>query len=228
MELICKREVIDVVRYSDTSAIIVEKLPHTTPNKYKAQYSVVDFENRSISLSTKSAYLLKKFGANFKRISQIIPNFIQCDAIVLPDRRVLAIFPNGEAGVFDRDGELEWSGSFEYHDKYVKCIAPEDKYFWSVCTDENCIVRYSGQNMKFDLRIGGADSQTFIKPCHICYDANQLYVCCDDNKVRRVDAENYTVSDFLSFTNRIEKYYKFGDYALAVMPDGTYVLKNNE
>lgn len=31
MELICKREIVDVVKYSDTSAIIVEKIPLTNP-----------------------------------------------------------------------------------------------------------------------------------------------------------------------------------------------------
>lgn len=228
MELICKKEIVDVVKYSDTSAIIVEKIPLTNPNQYKVQYSVVDFANKSIDLSTKSAYLLKKFGANFKRISEIIPNFVQCDATILYDRRVLAIYPNGEAGIFNRDGELDWSGSFEYHDKPIKCLAPEDKYFWSVCTDENCVIRYSCQNMKVDLRIGGIDAQTFIKPSHISYDDGQFYVCCDDNKVRKIDGTNYTVSDYLNFTNHIKRYYKFGNYALAVMIDGTYVMENNE
>lgn len=228
MELISKKEIIDVVKYSDTSAIIVEKIPLATNSQYKVQYSVVDFVNKDINVSTKSAYLLKKFGANFKRISEIIPNFVQCEASVLYDRRVLAIYPNGEAGIFDREGELDWSGSFNYHEKPIKCLALEGKYFWSVCTVENCVIRYACQNMKVDLRIGGIDAQTFISPSHICFDEGNLYVCCDNNKVRKIDGTNYTVSDFLNFTNTIKKYYKFGEYAIAVMQDGTYVMENNE
>ena len=112
MELISSKDIIDVVKYSDTSAIIVEKVPLLNESQYKVKYSVVDFENKSISVSTKSAYLLKKFGPNFTRISEIIPNFVQCDAGILYDRRVLTIYPNGEAGIFDRDGELDWSGKF--------------------------------------------------------------------------------------------------------------------
>ncbi len=224
MELISRKEIIDVVKYSDTSAIIVEKLPLATPAQYKVQYSVVDFANKSIDVSTKSAYLLKKFGTNFKRISQIIPNFVQCEASVLYDRRVLAIYPNGEAGIFDRDGELEWSGSFDYHDKPIKCLALEGKYFWSVCPAENCVIRFSCQNMKVDLRIGGIDAQTFLKPSHICCDDDGFFVCCDNNRVRRIDATNYTVSDYLNFTNTIKRFYKFNDYAIAVMPDGAYVM----
>ncbi len=50
------------------------------------------------------------------KISTEIPNFVQCDAAVLYDRRVLVIYPNGEAGIFDREGTLEWNGMFQYHD----------------------------------------------------------------------------------------------------------------
>lgn len=228
MQLITTKEIVDVVRYSDTSAIIVEKLPLANPSQYKVQYSVVNFEEKSIDVSTKSAYLLKKFGSNFKRISEIIPNFVQCDAAVLYDRRVLAIYPNGEAGIFEREGELEWSGTFDYHEKPIKCLALEGKYFWSICPQENCVIRYSAQNMSVDLRIGSIDAQTFISPTHICYDEGDIYVCCDGNKVRRIDGGNYTVSDYLNFSNNVKSYYKFGDYALVVMPDGTYVMGNDE
>lgn len=52
---------------------------------------------------------------------------------MLYDRRVLVIYPNGEAGIFDREGTLEWNGMFQYHDALVKHLALEEKYFWSVC-----------------------------------------------------------------------------------------------
>lgn len=228
MQLISRKEIVDVIRYSSDSVILVEKIPLPNPSQYKVQYSVVDFKNNSIDVLTKSAYLLKKFGANFKRISEIIPNFVQCDAAVLYDRRVLAIYPNGEAGIFDREGELDWSGTFDYHENPIKCLALEGKYFWSVCPEENCVVRYACQNMKLDLRIGGKDAQTFISPSHICYDEGNLYVCCDSNKVRKIDGGNYTVSDYLNFNNTVKRFYKYGDYAVAVMADGTYVMENNE
>lgn len=227
MQLISTKEIVDVVKYSNNSVILVEKLPLVNPSQYKVQYSVVDFNSKSIDVSTKSAYLLKKFGANFKRISEIIPNFVQCEAAVLYDRRVLAIYPNGEAGIFDRDGELDWSGLFDYHDKPVKCLALEGKYFWSVCPDENCVIRYSAQNMKVDLRIGGADASTFINPSHMCFDGGDLYVCCDNNKVRRIDGKNYTVSDYLNFNNTVKRFYKYGESAIAVMQNGTYIMECN-
>lgn len=228
MQLISSKDIVDIIKYSDTSIVLVEKLPLANGSQYKVQYSIVDFEKKSIDVVTKSAYLLKKFGSNFNRISQIIPNFVQCDAAVLYDRRVLTIYPNGEAGIFDRDGELEWSGEFDYHDKTVNCLALDGKYFWSVCSEENCVIRYSCQNMNVDLRIGGVDAQTFINPTHISVDDGDIYVCCDNNKVRKIDGNNYTVSDYLNFTDNVKQYYKFGDFAVAVMTSGTYVLVNNE
>lgn len=228
MQLITTKEIVDVIKYNDESVIIVEKLPLPNGTQYKVQYSVINFKTKSIDVLTKNAYLLKKFGSNFNRISQIMPNFVQCDAAVLYDRRVLAIFPNGEAGIFDREGELEWNGAFEYHDKSVKNIALEGKYFWSVCPNENCVIRYSSQNMGVDLRIGGKETDTFLNPTHVSLDENDIFVCCDNNKVRRIDSNNYTVSDYLNFTDSIKSYFKFGDFAIAVMASGTYVLENNQ
>ena len=129
MQLITTKEIVDVIKYNDESVIIVEKLPLPNGTQYKVQYSVINFKTKSIDVLTKNAYLLKKFGSNFNRISQIMPNFVQCDAAVLYDRRVLAIFPNGEAGIFDREGELEWNGAFEYHDEPVKILHLKENIF---------------------------------------------------------------------------------------------------
>ncbi len=226
MQLISSKEIVDIIKYSDNSVIIVEKKPLANPSQYKVQYSVVNFDTMRIDVSTKSAYLLKKFGANFNKISKTIPNFVQCDAAVLYDRRVLVIYPNGEAGIFNREGELEWNGEFEYHSGPVRYLALDGKYFWSICPQENCAIRYSCQNMSVDLRIGAKEAKTFVNPTHISYDNNDIYVCCDNNKVRKIDGNNFTVSDYLNFNDSIKRFYKFGDNAIAVMSSGTYLVDN--
>ena len=48
MELICKREIVDVVKYSDTSAIIVEKIP-LTKNEYIILLTLMENKGRVIS-----------------------------------------------------------------------------------------------------------------------------------------------------------------------------------
>ena len=208
--------------------IIVEKKPLLNTTQFKASYSVIDFERKAKEVLTKSAYLLKKFGSSYKQISETIPNFVQCNAATLYDRRILVLYPNGEAGVFESDGELSWSGYFKYHDHPVKSLALENKYFWCICPAENCAIRYTCQNMQVDLRIGGKETDTFLNPTHVSLDENDIFVCCDNNKVRRIDSNNYTVSDYLNFTDSIKSYFKFGNFAIAVMASGTYVLENNQ
>lgn len=225
---ISTKEIVDILPFDNSKAIIVEKKPLINSTQFKAAYSVVDFEKKTKEVLTKNAYLLKKFGSAFNHISETIPNFVQCDAAILYDRRVLVIYPNGEAGIFDRDGELSWSGYFKYHDEIVYSLALEGKYFWSICPAENCAIRYACQTMQIDLRIGGKDANTFVNPTHISVDAGDIYVCASTNKVRKIDGMNFTVSDYLKFEESVKRYYKFGDYAIAVLSSGTYLLENNE
>ncbi len=225
---ISTREIVGIHAYDKTKAIIVEKIPIPNTTRFKAAYSVIDFENKTKDVLTKNAYLLKKFGPSFKTISETIPNFVQCDAAILYDKRVLVIYPNGEAGIFDRNGELSWSGYFKYHNEIVFCLALTGKYFWSICPAENCAIRYYCQTMQVDLRIGGKNASTFVRPTHISADSDDIYVCSGNNKVRRIDGSNFTVSDHLKFDEEITQYHKFGKYAIAVLSSGTYLLEDNE
>ena len=214
MKQISTKEIVDLFAYNKDSAVLVEKRPLPGNAQYKVNYSVVNFATGEQEVITKSAYLLRKFGSAFQKISTEIPNFVQCDAAVLYDRRVLVIYPNGEAGIFDREGTLEWNGMFQYHDAPVKHLALEEKYFWSVCPGENAVIRYACQNMKVDLRIGGKDAQTFVNPQHICQYNGDLYVACGGNKIRKIDGMDYTVSDYRTFSQQVKRYHKFGQYAL--------------
>lgn len=228
MNLISTKEIVDVIKYNENSAVLVEKRITIGAEQYKASYSVVNFETKSIEVITKNAYLLRKFGTAYQKISETIPNFVQCDAAVLYDKRVLIIYPNGESGIFDRDGKLEWSGLLEYHDKPIRHLALEGKYFWSVCPDENCVIRYACQNTKVDLRIGSKEADTFPSPQHISYDGNDIYVSCSNNKVRKIDGIHYTVSDYRQFSESVKRYYKFGNYAIAVLASGTYFIDESD
>ena len=225
MVRISTKEVIDVLPYGEDKAIVVEKKPIAMTTKFKAAYSVVDFNKKTKEVLTKNAYLLKKFGPSFKEISETIPNFVQCDAGILYDRRVLVIYPNGEAGIFDREGNLSWSGYFQYHGKTVYRLALDGKYFWSVCPGEGCVIRYSCQTMQVDLRIGGKDAQTFVNPTHISADGQNIYVCSHSNKVRKIDGVNFTVSDYLRFDEPVYEYHRFGNFSVAVLAGGTYLMK---
>lgn len=225
---ISTKEIVDVMRYDDKKAVIVEKRPILNTNQFKARYSVIDFEKKTKEVLTKNAYLFKKFGSSYEQISKVIPNFVQCNAAILYDRRVLVLYPNGEAGIFDRDGELTWSGYFKYHDETVNSLSLDGKYFWCICPAECCAIRYSCQNMQVDLRIGGKDTATFKNPTHISVGDGDIYVCSSSNKVRKIDGSDLTVSDYLTFEESVKQFYKYGDYAIAVLSSGTYLLENNQ
>ena len=218
------KDIIDILPYGDGKAILVEKKPLVNSAQFKAEYSVIDFENKSKNVLTKNAYLLKKFGSSFKEISETIPNFVQCDSGILYDKRVLVIYPNGEAGIFSREGELSWSGYFNYHDEIVSGLALDGKYFWSICPSENSVIRYYSQTMQVDLRIGGKDASTFLNPTHISADSGDIFVCCGGNKVRRIDGNDFTVSDYLNFDEQIKQYHRFDNHSIAVLSSGTYLL----
>lgn len=221
---ISTKEILDILPYGNGKAILVEKKPLVNSSQFKATYSVIDFENKSKDVLTKKAYLLKKFGSSFKQISETIPNFVQCDAAILYDRRVLVIYPNGEAGIFSREGELSWSGYFKYHDETVLGLALEGKYFWSICPSENSVIRFYSQTLQVDLRIGGIDASTFVHPTHISSDNGDIFVCCSENKVRRIDGTNFTVSDYLNFDEPVKQYHRFGTHSIAVLTSGTYLI----
>lgn len=222
------REIADILPYDKSKAVLVEKKPVIDPQHFKASYFVIDFGEKTKEVLTKGAYLLKKFGSAYTSVIKTIPNFVQCSAAVLYDKRVLVIYPNGETGVFDRNGELAWSGFLKYHDEAVCNLALDGKYFWTLCRAENCAIRYSAQTMQLDLRIGGKESKTFANPTHISVDGGDVYICSSRNTVRKIDGENFTVSDYLRFDEPIRQFYKFGAYAIAVLQSGTYLLENNE
>ncbi len=222
------KSIADILPYDKSKAILVEKKPVIDSSHFKAAYYVIDFNEKTKEVLTKGAYLLKKFGSAYVSIIKTIPNFVQCNAAVLYDKRVLVIYPNGETGIFDRNGELSWTGFLRYHDKAVVGLALDGKYFWTLCPEEHCVIRYSAQTMQLDLRIGGLDAKTFISPTHISLDNGDVYICSSNNIVRKIDKNNFTVSDYLRFDEPIRQFYKFDEYAIAVLQSGTYLLKNNE
>ena len=70
---ISSKEIVDVLRYDDGKAVIVEKNPILDTNQFKAGYSVVDFEKKELEVLTKKAYLYKKFGTAYEQISTAMP-----------------------------------------------------------------------------------------------------------------------------------------------------------
>ena len=103
---ISNREIIDVLKFSDDKVILVDKKPNLNSVGYGVNYFILNFSTGEKEIITKDAYLLKKYGTNRKIIADKLGNFVTPSAVVMPDRSVLVIYPTGETGLFDSNGEL--------------------------------------------------------------------------------------------------------------------------
>ena len=224
MKKISHCEITDVVRYADDAIIIVEKVPTLDPTKPNANYYLLNLKTFEKEAITKSVYLMKKFGTGaYRNIVEKIQSVAQCDAVIFPSREVFVLFPNGQCGLFDPDGVLQWTKTLSYNDKEVASLAAEDGYIWCCCKDENCVLRYSTDHFKIDLRIGGKDADTFRAPEFLSTDGESIYVCCGGRKLRKISLQDFTVSDVTDGIPLLRKFYRFGSTSLLCMADGAYI-----
>lgn len=222
---ISNKEIIDVIKYADNKAIFVEKNPIGDLTKYKASYFVLNFENGEKEVITKSAYLLKKLGSSYEKITETIANFVNCDAAIFDNRSVITVFSNGQAGMFDSQGEIVWNGVLKHNEAVVNGLAQDGGYFWSVCESEDCVIRYNAENFNVDIRIGSKEADTFNKPSFISSDDENIYVCCANGRVRKIDRTNLTVSDVGTYDG-IKRFYKLGKFSIICSYDGLYIDKD--
>lgn len=224
---ISSREIIDVVRFEDNKAIIVEKKPmFDDMGKYKVGYFVINFESGEKEVITKTAYLRIKFGANYENIISQLGNYVQCDTYIMPNKNVLLLYPGGPAGQFDSDGKLQRDFVVEYNGNQVFGLAEDGDYFWSCCPKENCVIRFYADNIDVDIRVGGKDSSTFSSPSYASADKDYIYVVCDNSRVRKINKHDFTVSDVDKVYSDLCRYYQFGDYSIVCMSDCAYLDKN--
>lgn len=223
---ISNREIVDVLRYSEEEVLLVEKVPDINTPSYKVNYFILNFSTGEKEIVTKDAYLLRKYGSKRKEISKKLGNFVMPGAMILEDRSVLVIYPNGETGLFDPDGNLLRDGLLSYNDKPVSGIAEDGNCFWSVCEGENAVIRYFCDGAKMDIRIGGKNQPTFSSPHFVSSDKDYIYVCCEHSYVRKISKTDFTVTDVNKRYQNLTGYYKFGNFAIITTYDGAYCDKD--
>ncbi|MBR3150005.1 MAG: hypothetical protein IKF64_07535 [Eubacterium sp.] len=221
---ISNNEIIDVVRYSDTKMIFAEKMLSSDLTRYKNKFFILDFNTGEKEVVTTTVYKLKKFGYAYEKICEKITSFVECDAFILKNKNVLVMF-DGEAGLFDRDGEMLWQRSLSYNDSPVTSLAPETDYFWTVCKNEDCAIRYNADNFNIDIRVGGKGKGTFNKPYFASADGSFVYVCCSD-RIRKISMDNLVVSDVEGVYEIPKRFYKLGRYSIFCKTDGVYLDKD--
>lgn len=223
---ISDREIIDIVKFNDDKVIIVEKRPLGEFGRYKANYYILNFTNGSKESITKNAYLLKKYGNAYEGITEKITNYVQCGVITFNSKNIFVIFPNGQTGYFNEFGEMKWSGTLNYNDSYCTSVAEDGDYFWTCCPEENCVIRYTADSIKLDLRIGGSTSATFSKPIFASADEKFIYICNEDGRIRKISKANYAVTDFDGIYPNLKRFYKFGRFSFICTSTGAYIDKD--
>lgn len=223
---ISDRQVIDVVKYADDKAILVEKKPAFDGDSYKVAYYVLDFSTGSKDIITKDAYLLKKYGTNRKEISEKLGNFVMPETLILPDKQVLVLYPNGQMGLFDENGKLKKDGLLSYNESPICSIEQENEFFWTTCPNEDSVIRYLIDGTKMDLRIGGKGQETFKNPHFVSSDDDYVYVCCNHEKVRKIKKSDLTVSDVKGTFEGLTGYYKYGNCAIVTTTSVAYCKKD--
>ncbi|MBR4240863.1 MAG: hypothetical protein IKR97_01440 [Eubacterium sp.] len=224
MEKINNKEIIDVVKFSEDKLIFVQKNPLSNSSNFKPEYYIINFSSGEKEAVTKKAYLLKKFGQAYEKICKTIADYIQCQTIIFEDKSVLIVFPNGQAGLFGSDGELIWTKEFSYNSSPVHSLAEDNGAFWCVCTNENCVIRYSADKFALDIRIGSKDASTFSEPHFVSSDEENIFVCCK-NSVRKIDKSSLIVSDVEENIPYLQRYYRFKDVSIFCCSDGLYFDK---
>ena len=222
---ITDREIIDIVRYSDNKVIFAEKVYSGDLTQSKAKFFMLNFDNGEKEPATSNVYKLKKFGYAFEKICDKITDFVNCDAIILADKSVLVMFEGGEAGLFDRDGEMLWNKKLSYNDAPMASLSEDGDYFWCACRSEDSVIRYNAENVNIDIRIGGKGKGTFNAPYFTSSDRFYVYVCCSD-RVRKISKNDLTVSDVDGIYDTPKRFYKLGRFSILVKPDGTYIEKD--
>lgn len=191
----------------------------------KIGFYTFDIATNTINHSTKSVYLLNKFGHSFSPIVDTIGDYISCSCGILPNKNVHIIYPTGEMGTFNNDGTLIWTGDLLYHDCPIRSLAVDDKYVWCTVPNYNSIIRYSPSLKKVDFRIGGKDSQVFGKPMSISKYNNDLYICNKNSmNITKVNLENFIVSKYKSFEEPVLRYLYIQDKEFVVLSSGIYLL----
>lgn len=174
----------------------------------------------------KSIYEKIKFGFDYEVIEDTLKDYVSCDAAILPDGKIMAIYNNGEYFMFNNDGSLNTSSLLTYRGSAACDIAVDESFIWCVVPNENSVIKYNPADGKIPLRIGGGDSTSFNRPCSVTKDGDKLYVCnLGNRKIREYNIATNKIRDFMSFEERVYKYIVSGKRKFIWTKSGLYEVE---
>ncbi len=223
MELLFSGKVFEILPTSN--GIVFSYLNREFENgDIEVSYKMISLDSRRITDVAKNVYMVTKFGNNYKSVEKYCENYIMSKSIVLPGSRVFLLHEDGQAQLIDANGELIWSGLMVY-----KNLNPSDMILfadglWACYEKGDFLVRYSLNNMKEDLRIGGKNSP-FEGPCALFEEDGLLGICNKNSKkIMTLNVADYSVLEYETFEEPLEQYVNLDGYRFVILESGLYVM----
>lgn len=223
MEQLFEGKVYEILPTSN--AIVFSYLNRTNGDgTVEVSYKMISFENRRITDVAKNVYMITKFGNGYKAVEGLCENYITVKALILPGGKVFLLLADGTAHLVDSDGEPLWTGSLVYKNMVPSDIILFKEGLWTCYPDGNLLLKYSLNNMKQELRIGGNNSP-FSGPCDLFEEDNTLIICNKaSKKIQSLDIDSYNVLEYETFEEELLQYVNVNGYRFIVLESGLYVM----
>ncbi len=187
-------------------------------------YKMISFDNRRITDVAKNVYMITKFGNGYKAVERLCENYITVKTLILPGGKVFMLLDDGTAHLVDSDGEPLWTGSLVYKNMSPSDIILFKEGLWACYPEGNLILKYSLNNMKYELRIGGKSSP-FDGPCDLFEEDNTLIICNKySKKIQSLDVDSYNILEYEIFEEELLQYVNVNGYRFIILESGLYVI----
>ena len=223
MKKIVDDSILDIVPF--TYGFVYAKKEVDESGNARAAFYCYNAQSKKVEAVRRTGYLHTKFGDNFEKIVQSVPNFIFCDAVQLQNGQSIVLTSESRMHVFDSDGNTQWEENLCYRDSLVKGLASDDDCIWFVVPEKNSIVRFSPTSQKVYTRIGGNETTTFDDPVGVTKSGPFLYISCGNSKkIRKIDMQTYSIKDYRVFDEPVLKFFRILGKEYALLKSGFYML----
>lgn len=223
MKKIVDDSILDIVPF--TYGFVYAKKEVDESGNARAAFYCYNAQSKKVEAVRRTGYLHTKFGDNFEKIVQSVPNFIFCDAVQLRNGQSVILSSESKMHVFDKDGNTEWAENLCYRDSLVRGLAADDDCIWFVVPEKNSIVRFSATAQKVYTRIGGNETTTFDDPVGVTKSGPFLYISCGKSKkIRKIDMQTYSIKDYRVFEEPVLKFFRILGKEYVLLKSGFYML----
>ncbi len=223
MKKIYDKSAMAILPYGDNIVFVAAE--KQVDDKYIVSYKMYNFNDGAVTQIRRSTYLEAKFGNDFLYYSKIFPDFINYKCARLTDGRMIAIYPKGDAVIFDQNNDIVWEGSLKYRNSGPSGVTCIDNSIWVSFPEGDTILRYNAFTMREELRIGGKKDNAFSKPRGLWSEGKNLIVCNHAGKcIESVDTSSYVVEKYAQFDEPVYQYVKCGAFEVVLLESGIYLM----